>query len=84
MMTKLTRIAITVPTDDDVLADAVHAALRKHLEALPMERVGGPDGGRIHWPAADVKRLVERAPQAAKPKAAISRKSATPQGDAAP
>ena len=82
-MTKLTRIAIIVPTDDDVAVDAVQAALLAHLEALPMQRVDGPDSGRIHWPAADVKRLVERPQQAARPKPANSRKPAPAPWDTA-
>jgi hypothetical protein len=56
-MTKLVTVRVVIPTDDEVTVDAVAAALRRILEPLPVERIGGPeDGGRLHWSAVDVMR----------------------------
>ena len=65
-MTKLTALRVTVPTDDEVTTEDLQLALRGLLEAQPLSRIAEDGvGGRIHWAAVDVCRIVERTPEPA-------------------
>lgn len=60
-MTKVTKLVVTIATDDEVTTDQLQVLMRQKFEGMPMERVeGAEDGRRIHWPTVDVRRLVER------------------------
>lgn len=77
-MTKFCRMSVTVPVDDRLPVEQVHAHLRGLLEergteilvlaavaetdAVQVELSTGPRTARVHWPAVDVLQAVERLP----------------------
>jgi hypothetical protein len=56
-MTKLVSVRVVIPVDDEATVEDVVSCLRRILEPMPAERVGGTeDGARLHWSAVDVMR----------------------------
>jgi hypothetical protein len=59
-MTKLLDVRVRVPVDDSVSVSDLTGHLQRHLEELPVARLGSEDGPRVHWSAVDVLRAAER------------------------
>jgi hypothetical protein len=79
-VTKLTALRVTVPTDDEVTTEDLQLALRGVLEAQPLSRIAEDGiGGRIHWAAVDVRRIVERTPEPRLATPSRRKKAAAPQ-----
>jgi hypothetical protein len=64
-MTKLVSLRLVVPVGDELTTEALQAAIRALVGALPVGLAVEGDDQRIHWPALATYRFIERTAAAA-------------------